>query len=327
MSLLTKRDYFKPFEYPKAYEFWLLQQTSFWIHTEVSMDQDIYDWRFNLTDSERDIIGNILKSFVQSEILIADFWRKLGIVFQKPEIAMMSAAFSSFETIHQAAYAYLNDSLGLDNFKEFLQDSIVIERLNQLASPPELPDPIYYNSIEFRKELATSLAVFSAFGEGVLLFSAFATLLSFAQRGLMRGLGEIIEMSIRDESLHAQAGCWLFNEFMKENQDIKKIKKDLYEACHLAIEIEDKFIDSIFQTGSLTNCQPEDLKQFIRQRANNQLKSISLRPQFKIDKSSIKNLRWFNLASGGDQHSDFFASRVTQYARTSGWDSMWEVVE
>lgn len=320
-SLLIKREYYKPFDYPQAYEYWLLQQTSFWIHTEINMDQDIYDWRFNLTDTERSIIGNILKSFVQSEVLIGDYWRRIGGVFEKPEIAMMAASFSSFETIHQAAYAYLNDSLGLDDFQEFLQDEVIVKRLEQLAHPPTATKN---KTTEWRKKLAVSLATFSAFGEGVLLFSAFTVLLSFAQRGLMRGLGEIIEMSIRDETLHAKAGCWLFNTFMKENQDIKKIKKDLYQACELAIQIEDDFIDNVFEQGHLPNCHPDDLKQFIRQRANTQLKDINLKPQFKIDRKAIKNLNWFNVTSGGDQHSDFFSSRVTQYARTSGWADMWE---
>lgn len=330
-NLLEVRAHFKPFDYPKAYDFWLLQQSSFWIHTEINMDADIYDWKFNLTDAERNIIGNILKSFVQSEILIADYWRKISDMFPKPEIAMMASAFGSFETIHQASYAYLNDSLGLNNFQEFMQDPVVMERLDQLARPPKpyIEDYDYTREyagqrLEWKKRLAKSLAIFSAFGEGVLLFSAFNILLSFAQRGLMRGLGEIIEMSIRDESLHAQAGVWLYNEFMKENQDIKNIKKDLYKACELAIQIEDRFIDSVFQNGTLPNCDPVDLKQFIRQRANNQLRSINLKSIFKINRLSIKKLNWFNLASGGDQHSDFFASRVTQYARTSGWDSMWE---
>lgn len=321
MSLLDERKYYKPFEYPIAYEFWLQQQSSFWIHTEINMDKDIYDWRFNLTVSEKEIIGNILKSFVQSEMLIADYWRGLANIFPKPEVAMMSAAFSSFETIHQASYAYLNDSLGLDNFQEFMADEIVMKRLNQLSSPPLKYSDNY--DVEWRKGIAQSLAVFSAFGEGVLLFSAFTILLSFAQRGLMRGVGEIIEMSIRDESLHAKAGCWLFNEFMKENKDIHGIKKPVYEACRLAIDIEDKFIDHMFQNGTLPNCTAEDLKEFIRQRANNQLRSINLKPIFKIDRATVKRLNWFNLASGGDQHGDFFASRVTQYTRTSGWADMW----
>lgn len=327
--LLNKREYYKPFTYPEAYEYWLTQQTSFWIHTEINMDQDIYDWKFNLTDSERSIIGNILKSFVQSEVLIGDYWRKVADVFPIPEIGMMCSAFSSFESIHIASYAYLNDTLGIDDWQEFMQDPVVMARLGQLSYFPKTYD---YNlggkeEPNYRKSLAISLATFSAFGEGVALFSAFTILLSFAQRGLMRGLGEIIEMSIRDESLHSKAGIWLFNTFMKENKDIHDVKKHLYEAGRLTVQLEDNFIDSVFKNNTLVNCSPDDLKEFIRQRCNNQLRAIHLKPEYKIDKAKVKNLNWFNVASGGDQHGDFFAGRVTQYARTSGWNDMWGDIE
>ncbi len=197
-------------------------------------------------------------------------------------------------------------------------------------SPPELLTYDDYSLVDdevtenyWRKELAISLATFSAFGEGVALFSAFTILLSFAQRGLMKGLGQIIEMSIRDESLHARAGIWLFNTFMSENKDIHDVKKPIYEANRLCVAIEDKFIDSVFANSELPNCNPEDLKQFIRQRSNNQLRALHLKPEFKIDKAAVKRLSWFNVASSGDQHADFFASRVTQYARTDGWGDMW----
>ncbi len=324
MSLLIKREYYKPFTYPEAYDYWLTQQTSFWIHTEINMDKDIYDWRFNLSDTERNIIGNILKSFVQSEVLIGDYWRRLAAIFQQPEVGMMCSAFSGMESNHIAAYAYLNDTLGITDFQEFLQDEVAMQRLSLLSRPPEeFENTLDIDEIDWRKQLAVSLAVFSAFGEGVALFSAFTILLSFAQRGLMRGLGEIIEMSIRDETLHSKAGMWLFNTFMKENKDITKIKKYLYEACELTVSIEDKFIDSVFKNATLDNCSPADLKHFIRQRANNQLRSINLRAIFKIDKQAIKRLNWFNLASVSDQHTDFFSGRVTNYARTDGWSDLW----
>ncbi len=330
MSLLARRAYYKPFEFPEAYEYWLQQQQSFWLHTEINMDADIYDWRFNLSDSERSIIGNILKSFVQSEVLIGDYWRKLGTVFQIPEIGMMTAAFSSMESVHIAAYAYLNDTLGLDDFQEFMQDRIAMERLAQFMHPPRVFQENEYSLFDdddqeetWRKELAISLATFSAFGEGVALFSAFTILLSFAQRGLMRGLGEIIEMSIRDETLHAQAGVWLFNTYMKENKDLHSIKKSVYEAGRLTVKCEDAFIDSVFAESALPNCKPDDLKEFIRQRCNNQLRAIHLKPEYRIDKTKVNYLKWFNTASSGDQHADFFSSRVTQYAKTSGWGMMW----
>jgi ribonucleoside-diphosphate reductase beta chain len=334
MSLLQPRAYYKPFFYPEAYSFWEQQQHSFWLVSEINMDQDIYDWKFNLNDSEREIIGNILKSFVQSEVLIGDYWRSLGGIFQHPEISMMCAAFSSMETIHIDAYAHLNTTLGLENFKEFLQDEVAMDRLNQLARPPR-PLNVDYDAQAsseeqeqyWERELAVSLATFSAFGEGVALFSAFTILLSFAQRGLMRGLGEIIEFSIKDETLHSKAGVWLFNTFMSENKHIKKVKGDLYDAGRDAVQIEDSFIDSVFKENSLPNCHPDDLKEFIRQRCNNQFRAIHLKPQYRIDKVKVGRLKWFNSASIGSTHADFFASRSTNYARSEGWGDMWRDLE
>jgi len=323
MSLLLPRNYYKPFEYEKAFEFWTLQTNSFWTHTEINMDKDIDDWKFNLTDDERLIIGNILKSFVQSEILIGDYWRFVAKAFPKPEVSMMAAAFSYWESIHISSYAYLNDTLGLNDFRAFLADEVAMERLDSLMYPPVKSK--YANDYEYRKALARSLAIFSAFGEGVALFSSFSILLSFSQRGLMRGLGEIIEYSVRDETGHSKAGVWLFKQFMSENQDIKGIKQEVYDAARACVAIEESFIDSVFDGRSLPNCNPEDLKQFIRQRANDKLVELGLKPNWKaVDKQAVERLSWFNLASGGDQHGDFFSSRVTQYSKTDGWEDLWK---
>ena len=331
MSLLKPRDYYKPFEYPKAYDFWLTQNQSFWLHTEMNMDKDIEDWRFKLNEDERLIIGNILKSFVQSEVLIGDYWRAVARVFPKPEISMMASTFSAFETIHIAAYAYLNETLGLIDFQSFLQDEVAMERLARLQTPPAPFKPSSFDILnnqeeeyyEWRKKLALSLAIFSAFGEGVALYSAFAVLLSFSVRGLMKGVGEIIEFSNRDEALHARGGIWLFKEFINENQDIQDIKKEIYEAARIAVKIEDSFIDSVFQGRSLENCSPHDLKQFIRQRANDQLVALGLKQNWKnIDKEALDRMSWFGYVTAADNHADFFAGRVSEYSKTDGWDEM-----
>ena len=322
MTLLTPRDYYKPFEYPEAYDFWLTQNQSFWLHTEVNMDKDIEDWRFKLSEDEKLIMGNILKSFVQSEVLIGDYWRAVARVFKKPEISMMASTFSAFETIHIASYAYLNETLGLTDFKEFLQDEVAMERLNRLQVPPSpMKDTDNYD--EWRKKLAISLATFSAFGEGVALYSAFAILLSFSVRGLMKGVGEIIEFSNRDEALHARGGIWLFNTFIQENQDVHNVKKEVYEAARIAVAIEDKFIDSVFDGRSLPNCHPYDLKQFIRQRANDQLLALGLKPNWRnVDKDALDRLNWFGYVTAADNHADFFYGRVTEYGKSDGWDDM-----
>lgn len=330
-NLLVPREYYKPFEYPKAFDFWLTQNQSFWLHTEINMDKDIEDWRFKLSEDERLIVGNILKSFVQSEVLIGDYWRSVARIFKKPEISMMASTFSAFETIHIAAYAYLNETLGLMDFQAFLQDAKALDRLEVLQAPPkvfkpDLNDPTmdlekeYY---DWRKKLAVSLAVFSAFGEGVALYSAFAILLSFSVRGMMKGVGEIIEFSNRDEALHSKGGIWLFTELMKENQDLQDIKKEVYEAARITVRIEDSFIDSVFSGRELANCTAYDLKQFIRQRANDQLVALGLRPNWRnIDKEALDRMSWFGYVTAADNHADFFYGRVTEYGKSDGWDDM-----
>lgn len=333
--LLKPRNYYRPFEYQEAFDFYMSQQQAFWLWTEVSLSKDVQDWALKLTQSEKDIIGNILKSFVQSEVIIGDYWRQVGSIFPKPEVAMMASAFSNMETIHTAGYAYLNETLGLTDFKGFLQDEDVMARLGRLMDLP--PTKYEFKSdfddsdfgsdyLEWKKELAISLASFSAFGEGVSLFSAFAILLSFSLRNLMKGVGEIIEFSIRDESLHSNAGCWLFNQFIAENKDIHGIKKSLYQAARDTVHLEDNFIDSVFQGRRLPNLDPEDLKVYIRHRANNKLQQIGLKPNWHaLDKEAIERMSWFDVVSTGVKQADFFAGRVTDYSRgvsSGGWDEL-----
>ena len=108
-SILTPRVIYKPFEYPEAYDYWLKQQQAHWLHTEVPMMSDLNDWNQNLTESEKNVIGSILKGFAQTETIVNDYWS--GLVtkwFRKPEIIMMAVTFGAFETIHSEAYALLN---------------------------------------------------------------------------------------------------------------------------------------------------------------------------------------------------------------------------
>jgi ribonucleoside-diphosphate reductase beta chain len=169
MSILTPRPTYAPFEYPEAHRFWELQQQSHWIHSEIAMSGDIQDWKETLTPAEKNVIGNILKGFTQSEIFIQEYWG--GMVsnwFKKPEIQMMAACFSNMESVHAVSYAYLNDSLGLSDYAAFLSDPSTKAKIDRLITTKGKTKP----------EIARSLAIFSAFNEGVNLFSSFAVLLN-----------------------------------------------------------------------------------------------------------------------------------------------------
>jgi ribonucleoside-diphosphate reductase beta chain len=215
-SLLQERIVYKPFEYPKAHDFWLKQQQAHWLHTEVPMMSDINDWKQNLTETEKNIIGSILKGFAQTETVVNDYWSNLVTKwFRKPEIIAMSVCFANMETVHAEAYSLLNEELGLDDFSEFLEDETTMAKIEALMNVRDG----HNNAVNYA-EVARSLAIFSAFTEGVNLFSSFAILLSFKLRNKLKGVGQIVEWSIRDESLHSEAGCWLFKQLLAENPEL-----------------------------------------------------------------------------------------------------------
>jgi ribonucleoside-diphosphate reductase beta chain len=313
-NLLHERIVYKPFEYPQAYEYWLSQQQAHWLHTEVPMMSDLTDWNSNLNATEKNIIGSILKGFAQTETVVNDYWS--GLVtkwFRKPEVIMMATTFGSMETVHAEAYSLLNETLGLDNFSEFLEDESTMAKIENLMFVRDS-----FNGEKDLHEIAKSLAIFSAFTEGVNLFSSFAVLLSFKMRNKLKGVGQIVEWSIRDESMHSEAGCWLFRTLIEENPFLKtkELEAAINEAALLSLKLELDFIDKVYELGDLEGCPKYDLQNFIKNRVNTKLGDLGYNPIITdIDVTAVERMKWFDHLSAGKQHTDFFANRVTNYSK------------
>lgn len=307
--LLESRIEYKPFRYQKCYEYWLAQQQAHWLPTEVQMSSDLADWSERLTEQERRVIGGILKGFIQTELVVNDYWtRKVAAWFPHPEISMMCSAFGSFESIHGIGYAYLNDSLGIFDYDAFLKEPAAKAKIDRLVDTPS----------KTKEDIAKSLAIFSAFTEGVSLFSSFAALFNFSRFNKLKGVGQIITWSCRDEALHSEAGCYLFREFVKEYPEVwtDEVKKTIYDAARTTIELEDNFIDTVFEGNEVEGISSKDLKNFIRHRANTKLGELGLKMNWKnIDKEAIERMAWFDAMTNGVEHTDFFAQRVTSYSK------------
>lgn len=310
MKITSVRETFKPFEYPQAYNYWELQQNAHWLPFEVSMASDVYDWEYNLTEGERLVTGQILKSFIQSEIHVEDYWtQRVSKWFPKPEIQMMASAFGAMESVHMVAYSYLNDSLGLDDYSAFMDDPTALAKLDKLKSV----------TIKTNRDKAKSLALFSAITEGVNLFSSFAILANLSRFNLLKGLENIIQWSMADEALHSEAGIWLFNTMVEEDPSLldDEMKSDILEAFRYAIELEDNFIDNAFSLGEIRGLKPEYIKTFNRVRANLKLNQLGLPTNWKnINQEHMKEMQWFNL--NDLSFTDFFAGKVVDYQK-SGW--------
>jgi ribonucleoside-diphosphate reductase beta chain len=313
MGLFDERIAYKPFEYPEYYtEGWLKQAQAFWLHTEIPMSGDVKDWNEKLTNGEKNLVGNILLGFAQTECAVSDYWtQKVVSWFPKHEIQQMAMMFGSQETIHAVAYSYLNETLGLENFEAFLQDEATMERFNNLVT---------YEGTDL-VGIAKSLAIFSAFAEGVSLYSAFAVLYSFQLRNLLKGIGQQMKWSVRDESLHSKMGCQLFRHMCKENPELlNNCYNDVIIAAKAMLAAEENYIDKMFEQGDIENLKAYDLKQFIRKRLNEKIEELGYsnrRRDFEFDEVAASNLDWFYHLTGGHTHTDFFAVRPTDYSKAN----------
>ena len=323
-KIFEERIPFKPFEYPTYFnDGWMPQQQAHWLHTEISMQGDVKDWNEHLSPSEKNLVGNILLGFAQTECAVQDYWSTFVTRwFPKHEIKQMAVTFGASETIHATAYSYLNETLGLEDFEAFLHEPTIANKFEMLTETTNnwTHEDLATNP-DARAEVGKSLAIFSAFAEGVALFSSFAVLYSFQMRNMLKGIGQQMKWSIRDESLHSKMGCQLFRHMCEEYPELlEQSKSAIEDAARLMVEMEHKFIDKMFEMGDLENIKAADLKEFIKERANNKLVELGYEGIFDYNKDKAAELEWFYHLSGGTTHTDFFAVRPTDYSKGNEGD-------
>lgn len=318
MSLLGERTYYKPFDYPWAYNFFKIQNSAHWIAEEVPMENDIKDFHTKLTKEEKNIVTQVLKFFTQGDLDVANnYMDRLLNVFKLPELRMMLSTFNAFEAIHVNAYAYLSDSLNLDGDKNFYKSFLDIKEMK------EKHDYMAALPMNSTRDLAKVIAIFGGFVEGVQLFSSFAILNSFPRRNLLKNTAQIITWSIRDESLHCAAMTQLFRDLIKENQEIwtDDFKKEIYEACKHIVQLEEQFIDACFEMGDIEGLKAKDLKKYIHYLADVRLGDLGLKPIYRVKKH---NLQWLDNLINAPEHANFFESRATNYSKATIIDDMKE---
>ena len=161
-----------------------------------------------------------------------------------------------------------------------------------------------------------TMAVFSAFTEGLQLFASFAILLNFPRFNKMKGMGQIVTWSVRDETLHCNSMIRLFRDFIKEEPQIwnDKLKNEIYEACKTIVHHEDAFIDLAFQRGPMQGLTADEVKQDIRFIGNRRLEQLGLNPIYDVKKNP---LTWLDTMLNGVEHMNFFEGRATEYSKAS----------
>tara|TARA_R110002110_G_scaffold30881_2_gene109227 strand:+ start:9991 stop:10950 length:960 start_codon:yes stop_codon:yes gene_type:complete len=319
MSLLEERHVYKPFRYPWAYEAWLTQQRIHWLPEEVPLADDVKDWSKKLTEGERNLLTQIFRFFVQADVEVNNCYMKhYSQVFKPTEVQMMLAAFSNIETIHISAYSHLLDTIGMpeSEYEAFLKYEQMKSKFDYMQEW----------GVETKEDIAKTLAVFGGFTEGVQLFASFAILMNFPRFNKMKGMGQIITWSVRDETLHTVSAMKLFRTFISENPEIwtENLQRDIYKACETIIGHEDAFIDLAFEMGAVEGLNAGQVKQYIRYIADRRLVQLNLQPIYRTEKNPLP---WMDEMLNGIEHANFFENRATEYSRASTrgtWDEAFE---
>ncbi len=309
MSLLDAKPVYKPFSYPWCYDAWLKQQQVHWLPEEVPLADDVKDWHHKLTESERHLMTQIFRFFTQSDIEVNNCYMKhYSQVFKPTEVQMMLSAFSNIETVHIAAYSHLLDTIGMPEteYSAFLQYKEMKDKYDYMQE----------FGVDTPEDIAKTLAVFGGFTEGLQLFASFAILLNFPRLNKMKGMGQIVTWSVRDESLHCASIIKLFRTFVSENPGIwtEEFRGDLYKACETIVIHEDAFVDLAFELGPVEGLAAGDIKAYIRYIANRRLTQLGLE---EIYRERQHPLPWLDGMLNAVEHTNFFENRATEYSKAA----------
>ncbi len=318
--LTDERTYFKPFNYPWAYEAWLKHEQAHWLHTEVPMAEDVKQWKKSLTPQEKTFLTNIFRFFTQGDIDVAGGYVKNYLpYFPQPEVRMMLSGFAAREALHIAAYSHLIETLGLPEttYNQFLEYQAMKDKHDYVLDISSKNGTL--------ESTATHIAVFSAFTEGMQLFSSFIMLLNFPRHGLMKGMGQIVTWSIVDETMHAENMMKLFKTYINENPEIwnDELKSSIYTIAEKMVELEDKFIDLAFGVNEMEDLTSEDVKKYIRYIADRRLIGLGMKGIFKVKRNPLP---WVEEMINAPTHTNFFENRATDYAKGAQqgtWGDVW----
>ncbi|WP_417468513.1 ribonucleotide-diphosphate reductase subunit beta [Maricaulis sp.] len=323
-GLMTLSHAYKPFRYPWAHDFWKKQQQVHWMPEEVPLGEDCKDWAAKLNDNERNLLTQIFRFFTQSDIEVNDnYMERYARVFKPVEVKMMLSAFSNMETIHIAAYALLLETIGMPDseFSAFMDYKAMADK----------HDFMQKFGVDTNEDILRTVAMFGAFTEGLQLFASFAMLMNFPRLNKMKGMGQIVTWSIRDESLHCEGMIKLFHAFAEETGALTQaVKDDIVECCRTVVALEDKFIELAFEMGEVEGMTPTDIKTYIRYIADWRLGQLGLPKIYNIEKHPLP---WLSEILNGVEHANFFEARATEYSKGAtkgdwhGDDGVWALFD
>jgi ribonucleoside-diphosphate reductase beta chain len=303
----------KPNNYKWTEEFIEAMHNGFWTDKEFSFKSDVQQFKVNLSDQEREAIIRTLSAIGQIEVSVKSFWAQIGEHLPHPSIQDLGYVMANTEVIHNNAYERLLSVLGLEDvFEENLKLQWIQGRVKYLK---KYTKRCYKDS---KKQYLYAITLFTLFVENVSLFSQFYVINWFARfKNVLKDTDQQVKYTRNEENIHGLVGTKIINTIREEYPELfdQDLQDRILHEAEEAYKAEANIIDWMLNGIEEENLSAPVLKEFVKDRINESLKGIGFPKAFDVDKDLIKSTMWFNEELHGNNMTDFFHSRPTEYAK------------
>ena len=310
-----------PHKHKLAWDLFLKGCANNWMPTEISMQEDIAQWKNGeISDDEKLLVKRCLGFFAGSESLVGNNLLLSAFKYiTDPECRQYILRQAYEESLHNLTIVYICDSLDLNIDEVFrayetipsikTKDDFLIDITSDLTR-----NDFSTSTLEGKKELLKNLFTYYIICEGTFFFSGFAMLLALGRQNKLQGVSDQIKYTLRDESLHIEFGTYLINTLIDQNPKIwtKAIQEEFTEHMKKTVELEVAYAKDVLPTGIL-GLNADMFVDYMQYIGNRRLGSVGLDYRFPSDHNPFP---WLSEVVDTQAMTNFFERRVREYQQS-----------
>jgi ribonucleoside-diphosphate reductase beta chain len=310
-----------PLKYGWAYDLYKSMKANHWEPEDIQMQKDIEQWRDatgTISDVDRWIIKMGIGYFSAAEGIVGDnILHVVRELVTAPELKLVLGRHAHEENIHADSLVCMISSLGINphECEAMFEDVATIKEKTDfvVSNSRALRRDVDLSETANKQALAKNIFVFGQCMEGTQFYGLFGMVLALARQGKFKGIGEMFQYTLRDESNHIELLRQLFQDLVDENPDMwtEEFREDLRATMAEAVRLEKEFIADCLPVSAvgLTLAEFVSYIDFIGDR---RLKGVGLAPL----NAPIENpLPWLSEQMEIRKETNFFEGRVTEYQK------------
>ena len=310
-----------PHKHKYAWDLFLKSCANNWMPTEISMQNDIKQWKNNeITEDEKLLVKRCLGFFAGSESLVGNNLLLSAFRYVTDAECRQYILRQAFEeSLHNLTVVYICDSLDLDIYEVFnayetipsikAKDDFLMQITNDISA-----QDFDANSIEGKQEILRNFLTYWIVCEGTFFFSGFAMLLALGRQNKLQGISDQIKYTLRDESSHIAFGTYLINTIIEQEPEVwtKEMQNEFVEHMKKAVELEIAYAHDVLPTGIL-GLNADMFVDYMHYIGNRRLEAIGLDYRFPSDKNPFP---WLGEVVDVQAMGNFFERRVREYQQS-----------